>query len=399
MLAALSGGTSRIRGALVSHDAQSTAGVLRALGVGVSELNPEGIAVTGLGRLLPAAGPLHCGNSGTTARLMLGILAAQHFASTLTGDASLSSRPMRRVTTPLEAMGAHIEAASDGLPLTITGADLQPLDWHLAVASAQTKSALLLAGAVSGVTVTLHEKAATRDHTERMLAHLGFTIRQLGNTLSLEPTGRFAPFSITIPGDPSSSIFLLAAAVLAERGAIRIEDVGLNPSRTGFVAVLRRMGVEVSVEQVGAEGGEPRGVLSARASALQPVTVAAVEVPGIVDEIPMLACLAARASGESRFHGLAELRVKESDRLGLLADNLRRIGVEAFVDGDDLIVKGTAARLSGPVITHGDHRIAMAFAVLRTQPGANIEIDYMNCAAVSFPGFEFTLARLFQAGT
>jgi len=306
---------------------------------------------------------------------------------------------MRRVTEPLVAMGAHVTASTtDGLPLRITGGRLHDLDWRLPVASAQIKSALLLAGAIGGVAVTLHEPAPSRDHTERMLRHFGFDVASPRGGVRLRPTGTLTPFDIDIPGDPSSAIFLLAAAALAHRGEVIVEGVGLNPSRIGYLTVLDRMGVQVALSPAETVFGEPRGALTASASSLRAVTVESVEVPGVIDEIPMLACLAARAKGTSRFIGLAELRVKESDRLALIASNLVSIGVNASVDGDDLMVEGTTKPLAGRVTTHGDHRIAMAFAVLGTQPGSRIRVDNMACAAVSFPGFANSLAALFVAG-
>lgn len=398
LLAALAPGASTLHGALTSEDARSTARVLRQLGAAITPLRAgRPVVVRGHRRFAAPSGRLDCGNSGTTARLLLGLLAAHRFAAVVTGDHSLRRRPMRRVTEPLAAMGARLSGQTrDGLPLTICGGALHPLEWRLPVASAQIKGALLLAGAVAGVAVTLHEPAPSRDHTERMLRHFGFDVRSSRGGVRLRPTGVLTPFEIDIPGDPSSAIFLLAAAALAERGSITIEGVGLNPSRIGYLSVLNRMGVRVAMSPEGVSFGEPHGTLTAAASALRAVTVTPAEVSAVIDEIPMLACLAARATGTSQFQGLAELRVKESDRLALLADNLRNIGVAAAVDGDDLTVTGTAARLGGTVLTHGDHRIAMAFAVLGTPPGARIRIDDPACAAVSFPGFAGTLAALFR---
>jgi 3-phosphoshikimate 1-carboxyvinyltransferase len=398
LLAALAPGASTLHGALTSEDARSTARVLRQLGAAITPLRiGSAVTVEGHRRFAAPAGRLDCGNSGTTARLLLGLLAAHRFSAVMTGDRSLRRRPMRRVTEPLVAMGARVTSQdADGLPLTILGGRLQSLEWRLPVASAQVKSALLLAGAAAGVAVTLQEPAPSRDHTERMLRHFGFEVAARHGRIHLRPTGEFSRFEINIPGDPSSAIFLLAAAALAGRGGITIEGVGLNPSRIGYLTVLDRMGIQVAMSSHRASFGEPQGTLSAAASALRGVRIAAAEVPGVIDEIPMLACLAARATGTSRFSGLAELRVKESDRLALLAENLANIGVAATVDGDDLTVTGTARPLGGNVATHGDHRIAMAFAVLATQPGAHIHIDDPACAAVSFPGFAGALAALFR---
>ncbi len=398
MLAALAPGRSTVAGALTSLDARSTASVLRQLGAEISPLRPgQQVEIRGHRRLTAPRSTLHCGNSGTTARLVLGILAAHPFAARLSGDASLRRRPMRRVTEPLQRMGASVVAgAGDGLPLTLTGGRLNPLHWTLPVASAQIKSALLLAGAIGGVTVDLIEPALSRDHTERLLAHFGYRLHRRGNLLHLEPAGVIGHFTTRIPGDPSSAIFLVAAAILAKRGEIRISDVGLNPTRTGFLAILARMGATVDATHQGESLGEPYGELVARPAALRGVVVSAEESAGIIDEIPMLAALASRAEGTSRFEGLAELRVKESDRLQLMAQNLNAVGASAEVRGDALEVTGRLGAYHGRVVTLGDHRIAMAFSVLGSQPGSDIRIDDPGCAAVSFPGFAERLAALFQ---
>jgi 3-phosphoshikimate 1-carboxyvinyltransferase len=397
MLAALAPGRSWIGGALPSDDARSTARALRAMGAGISAVRDEQVTrVDGRRRLQRPDARLNCGNSGTTARLLLGVLAAHRFEATLTGDASLRRRPMRRVAEPLSAMGARITTAPhDGLPLTIRGGALRPLNWTLPVASAQLKSALLLAGALGGVAVTLREPAASRDHTERMLRHFGFEVNADAGVITLAPTGKLEPFELQVPGDPSSALFLLGAAALAAGGSIVITGVGLNPTRIGYVDVLTRMGCPVALSPTDDSFGEPIGTMCGGAARLTAVQVTAAEVPAMIDEIPMLACLAARAQGTSRFAGLAELRVKESDRLALLAQNLIAVGVQAAVEGDDLTVQGGDQPLAGRVVTGGDHRIAMAFMVLGTQGGSRIRVDDPECVSVSFPGFASAVAALF----
>jgi 3-phosphoshikimate 1-carboxyvinyltransferase len=400
LLAALAPGRSTLRGALTSLDARSTARVLRQLGAEVSPLRPDGaVEIRGRGQLIAASRTLNCGNSGTTARLLIGILAAHSFRARVSGDASLRRRPMRRITEPLQVMGATVDAGpGDGLPLWITGGRLRSLSWTLPVASAQVKSALLLAGALGGVSVDLTEPGISRDHTERLLSHFGFEIHRREHQLCLEPTGLFRPFAMQVPGDPSSAAFLVAAALLARQGELRIRGVGLNPTRTGFLAILARMGAQVDVIAGAASLGEPCGDLVTRPASLKATTVLPAEVPGVIDEIPVLAVLAARAEGITRFHGLGELRVKESDRLNLLATNLAAIGARAEVSGDDLLVEGSDRPLGGRIVTHGDHRIAMAFMVLGSQPGADIEVDDPGCASVSFPRFAEKLAALFRGG-
>ena len=400
LLAALARGTSHIGGALTSLDAQSSARVLRQLGAEVSPLRRDAtVTVRGRGRFRKPERALFCGNSGTTTRLLLGLLAAHRFSATLTGDASLRRRPMRRVTTPLAAMGARFtEHDGDGLPVTVRGGALRPLRYDMPVSSAQVKSAILLAGMAGEVEVTLQEpNGRSRDHTERLLQAFGYEISERDGWLRLQPGGRLEPFDLQVPGDPSSAAFLVGAAVLAESGELRISGVGLNPTRTGFLEVLSRMGVRTTVENLDSHFGEPVGDLLVRPAGLTGTEVNASEIPGLIDEIPLLAVLASRASGTTAFRQVGELRVKESDRLGLIAENLRSVGAEAEVVGDDLVVNGHEDVPRGSVRTAGDHRLAMAFAVLGTVPGARIRIDDLACAAVSFPEFPETL-RSISAG-
>ena len=397
LFAAFARGTSRIEGALTSLDARSSARVLRQLGAAVSPLVAgRGIAVTGRGRFRRPIAELHCGNSGTTARLLLGLLAAHPFSATLTGDRSLRRRPMRRVTLPLELMGARFTfQGGDGLPLTVRGGTLSSLRYELPVSSAQLKSALMLAGVAGGVPVQVREPAGrSRDHTERMLRAFGYAVDDDGDWIRFAPTGRIVGADFHVPGDPSSAAFLVGAALLAEGGALRLRDVCLNPTRTGFLRVLARMGAEVAVENAHEAAGEPVGDLVVRPAALRATEVAPGEIPGLIDEIPLLSVLASRAEGTTVFREVGELRVKESDRLALLAGNLRAVGARAEARGNTLSVQGGAAPPAGRVVTAGDHRLAMAFAVLGTLPGAKVRVDDPDCAAVSFPGFYESLRAL-----
>lgn len=394
LLAALAPGLSRIRGALTSLDAKSTARVLRQLGTLISPLR-EGaeVSVRGNGRLRRPSGALHCGNSGTTARLLLGMLAAHPFQAVVTGDASLRRRPMRRVTEPLSRMGARFTSRDpDRLPLQIQGGGLHPLRWELPVSSAQLKSALLLAGAAGGVPVQVREPAGrSRDHTERMLRALGFSVAEADGWIRLEPDGAFRPLDFDVPGDPSSAAFLVGAALMADQGELRITGVGVNPTRTGFLTVLRRMGATIRVEGEHLRCGEPTADLVVGPAALSGTEVTAAEIPGLIDEIPLLAAVATRAAGTTVFREVGELRVKESDRLALIAQNLSALGARAVARENTLIVEGTGLVPRGDVRTEGDHRIAMAFAVLGVLPGAAVRIDDPACSAVSFPGFDDAL--------
>jgi len=303
---------------------------------------------------------------------------------------------MRRVTLPLTTMGARfIERNGDGLPLTVEGARLQPLSYQMPVSSAQIKSALLLAGVAAGVEVSVLEPAGrSRDHTERLLRSFGYSVTESDGWIQLLPQGRIEPFEMEVPGDPSSAAFLVGAAILADRGELRIEAVGVNPTRVGFLEVLRRMGAEVRIEKRGDQMGEPVGDLLVSPASLRGTEVAAGEIPGLIDEIPLLAVVASRAEGNTIFRRVGELRVKESDRLGLLAENLRAVGAQAEVQGDDLIIEGGQQPPRGRITTAADHRLAMAFAVLRTLPQSEIRIDDMACSAVSFPRFRETLRSI-----
>jgi 3-phosphoshikimate 1-carboxyvinyltransferase len=403
-LAALARGDSELDGLLAAADVAGTARVLRALGVAVSPLRRGAtVRVRGRGlRLRAPAATLHCGNSGTTARLGLGMLAGQPFAARLTGDASLRRRPMRRVADPLRVMGARITlAAGDGLPLTIRGGRLRALDYDSPVASAQVKGSLLFAGLTGGVRVRVREPYRSRDHTERLFAHVGLGIHQDGTAVAFEPPDRptaCPPVRLSIPGDLSSAAFLIAAAVLAAGGELLLEDVGVNPTRTGFLEVLGRMGARVACLDLRDAGGEPIADLVARPAALRGTTVAAGEIPGLIDEVPILAALASRAEGETVFHEVGELRVKESDRLRLIAANLRALGVEAEARGNDLHVRGTDRPPRGRVQTAGDHRLAMAFAVLGTLPGAAVRLSERGSVAVSYPDFFGDLRAIGHGG-
>jgi len=412
IFSALAEGESRLSGLLFGGDAASTAGALRRLGAGVPPLPPGGQAVrvdgVGLTGLRAPDGPLDLGNSGTGARLLLGVLAGSALTAGLTGDASLRSRPMARVAEPLSAMGARFRwlEREGRLPVELTGArPLRPIEWESPVASAQVKSAILLAGVVGNAFALVTEPRRSRDHTERLLAQVGCPLVEHaaggGWRVELrEPPVRLAPLDFRVPGDVSSAAFLLALAALGGvTGELEIEGVGLNPTRTAFLDVLSRMGAAVRVESetaaVGA--GEPVGTLGAAGARLRGVSVGADEVPRLIDELPLLAVLGARAEGETRITGAAELRHKESDRIAVTVENLRGLGVRAEELPDGLVVEGGEGPLRGRVRTHGDHRIAMSFGVLGAAPGNRIEVDDPAAADVSFPGF-WTLLRTLREG-
>ena len=403
MLASLARDPSALRGLLTGDDVKSTARVLRQLGAGISPVRAGAEVIVRPRALRRPAGPLDCGNSGTTARLLLGVLAGQPFAARLTGDRSLGRRPMRRVTEPLRAMGARIEESrGDALPLTIRGGALRDLTYTSPVASAQVKSALLLAGLTGRVRVAIREPYRSRDHTERLFVHLGLGLHERDGAVVYEPGERGEPgepgavpvFRLSVPGDASSAAFLVAAAVLAEGGELLVENVGVNPTRTGFLAVLARMGAPVERVNLRDEGGEPVADLLVRPAALRATEVPAAAVPTLVDEVPVLAVLASRAQGETVFREVGELRVKESNRLELVAANLRAVGVQAEASGNDLHVSGGERPPRGRVETARDHRLAMAFAVLGTLPGAAVRLSERRSVAISYPGFFADLRRI-----
>jgi 3-phosphoshikimate 1-carboxyvinyltransferase len=413
ILASLAEGESRLSGLLYGGDAASTAAALRCLGAGIGVLPPDGgeIVVQGVGfdGLTPSNRPLDLGNSGTGTRLLLGVLSGSGFSATLTGDDSLRSRPMGRVTDPLSRMGAQFDYSGvhGRLPVTVHGRrPLASLDWTSPVASAQVKSAILLAGLTGGAPVRVHEPAQSRDHTERLLQSVGVEVRAAaaegGWQIDLPaPPERIWPFDFAVPGDISSAAFVLALSVLGGTGGeLAVEHVGLNPTRTAFLDVLERMGAGVQVERdTHAWGVEPVGTVRVGPAELRGVTVAKAEVPRLIDELPMIAALGARALGVTSITGAEELRAKESDRIAAMVENLRALGVRAEERPDGLDVEGGDQPLRGRVHTRGDHRIAMAFGVLGAIEGNEIEIDDRGAADVSFPGFWSLLARLTAEGS
>jgi 3-phosphoshikimate 1-carboxyvinyltransferase len=403
LFAALATGESRVAGLLDSADTRATAAALRELGIGLppGALGELRVTGRGTGGFTAPGRPLDCANSGTTARLLLGALAGCRFRAILTGDDSLQSRPMRRVTEPLSAAGARFEELkrNDGLPIAVTGArPLTEMAWRSPQPSAQVKSALLLAGLTGQTAVTVSEAVQSRDHSERMLAAMGARLEtgtdEQGYTARMGTTARLDPIDITVPGDFSAAAFFLALGALL--GPIRVARVGLNPGRVGAMHVIRRMGARVEAAVEATSAGEPVGSVLVEPADLQGVHVTADEVPALLDEIPILAALAARARGETRFDGVAELRVKESDRIDAVQQNLRALGVETEAGPDHLVVMGGSGPLRGRVRAFHDHRIAMAFGVLGALPGNEIQVEGASAVGISFPDFWERLQRVTQ---
>jgi 3-phosphoshikimate 1-carboxyvinyltransferase len=394
---ALATGTSRIEGILRSDDIQSTATVLRSLGTSIpsldSELEIEGL---GFGGFRESRLGLQCGNSGTTARLLAGVAAACPFSSRFEGDASLSRRPMKRIAEPLAAMGARVEfERGDGLPMTIHGGNLSGIAWNTRAASAQTKSAILFAGLVAGVSVSVRETSRSRDHTERMLSSLGVPLTIGDDSVSLSPVSVLEPLDVSIPGDPSSAAFPAALGALASQGEVRVTGICINPTRIGFLDALKRMGASVRFMHKAEVNGEPVATVAVSPRKLSSIRIGEDQVPSMIDEIPLLACVAAAAGVDLDVSGAGELRVKESDRISVLVSNLRAIGAAADEKRDGLRITGDGPRpLRGRVTTHGDHRIAMAFGVLSMLDNNEIEIDDRDCVSISYPDFWTDLESL-----
>jgi 3-phosphoshikimate 1-carboxyvinyltransferase len=389
LLGALADGTSTLRGLPHGADVRATLGAIRALGAHATVDGDVG-RVEGRGLELGTGtdAAIACGNSGTTMRLGLGLVAGVRGRRTFDGDASLRRRPMERVAEPLRAMGAAVQTTSGHAPVVVEGTRLRAIDWTLPVASAQVKSAVLLAGLRADGTTRVGEPLATRDHTERMLRHMGVAVTSEAGRVAVRGGQRLRPLTVTLPGDPSSAAFLVVAALLVPGSRLRVAGVGTNRLRTGAFDVLRRMGARLTVEATHDEAGEPCGDVLVEHGPLHATTIAPEDVPGAIDELPILAVAAAFADGDTHVRGAGELRVKESDRIAAL-EQLRALGVGFDPREDGFVVHGRPdMRLgAGTVATHGDHRIAMAFAVAGLRSRGGIVIDDPACADVSFPGF------------
>ena len=395
LLAALADGTSTIRGLAGGDDVHSTRGVVADLGVAL-DAGPDHLRVAGRGAggLREPERVLDCGNSGTTMRTAAGMLAGRPFLSVLSGDASLRSRPMRRVVEPLRAMGAQMDGRDDGdhAPLVVRGGDLRGASHALQFASAQVKTSLLLAGLQADGVTEVVSPGPSRDHTERMLAALGAAVEVEGTTVRVR-AGTVAPFELDVPGDPSSAAFWCVAGTITPGSELTIESVGLNPTRTGFVDVLRRMGAAIETVVTGEHLGELVGDLHVSAAPLVATTIGGDEIPLVQDEVPVLAVAAAFADGVSQITDAAELRVKESDRVDTVAALLTALGVGVETSADGLAIRGGHPR-AGRVESRGDHRIALAGAVAGHALDGATDVDDFGAASVSYPEFLVDLDAL-----
>lgn len=399
MLGVLARGRTRVSNFLRSADCLSTAACFRKLGVSIedrgSELVIEG---QGLHGLKEPSDVLNAGNSGTTMRLMAGILAGQDFYSCMTGDASLRSRPMSRVTRPLSLMGATILGRADGAlaPLAIRGGRLKSINYPLPVASAQVKSAVLLAALFADGPSKVVEPKPSRDHTERMLEYFGASLERRGNEITVYPEPNLVARDVSVPGDISSAAFFIVGALITPESDLTIRNVGVNPTRTGILDVLSAMGAQIDVTDTGIMNGEPTADLRVRSSRLGGTEIGGSLIPRLIDEIPVLAVAAVFAEGRTVIRDAAELKVKESDRLSTTAGELRRFGASITETPDGLIIEGGAPLSATPCSSHGDHRIAMALAVAGLASSGETVIGDAGAISVSFPGFADVLnsARL-----
>ena len=403
MFSAIAKGKVRVMNFLEAADCLSTAACMRTLGAGVARQADGALLVTGVGLhgLKEPQGVLDAGNSGTTLRLLLGISAAQPFFSAFAGDASLSGRPVARVIEPLSRMGAAIKgrAGNRFLPLAVLPREgrLRAMDYESPVASAQVKSAILLAGLYADSGTTLKEPALSRDHTERMLGAFGATLRREGTTVTIEPADElFSPEEIIVPGDISSAAYWLVAASLIEGSDLVLEDVGVNPTRTGILEVLSDMGADITLSNERESGGEALADIRVRAASLRGISFGGAIIPRLIDEIPILAVAALFAEGDTVISGAAELRVKETDRLKAVTTELNRLApgaVEATEDG--MIIRGDRALSPAVCRTYDDHRMAMSLAVAGAA-GEGVTLDAPACINISYPSFFETLDNLVQ---
>ncbi|RDB61815.1 3-phosphoshikimate 1-carboxyvinyltransferase [Gordonibacter sp. 28C] len=406
LFSAMAEGTSRVSGVLDSEDVRSSIAAVGKLGAQVSlEKQPDGSlagGITGWGAAGPKKpdGPIDCGNSGTTARLLMGVLAPWDVPVEITGDESLQRRPMRRITAPLMKMGARFEPGGrETLPVTEVGTrDLRAITYDAPMASAQLKTAVLLAGVYARGTTTLNEPSPSRNHTELMLPEFGVPTTAADRTASVTGPRTLQAAEVRVPGDPSSAAFLVCAAVLKAGSSIQVENVSLNTARIGFTRTLERMGADVSVRHAGAAGKEPYGIISAcHTPNLHGCEVPAEKIATIVDEVPVLALVAAFARGVTVFREVGELRVKETDRLAAVVEGLELMGVEAYIDGNDLYVEGQPGLRVPEGVTFdskGDHRLAMTWALAGLTGAVPVTVENFDSVKISYPRFLNDIERL-----
>jgi 3-phosphoshikimate 1-carboxyvinyltransferase len=398
MFGAIAKGTTRIEGFLPGADCLSTIECFRRMGVTIHTHSPTSLQVEGQGwdGLQEPESFLDVGNSGTTIRLMLGILAGRPFWSSVIGDESIARRPMDRVVQPLRQMGARVDGRRDGkfTPLGVRGGNLQGIHFESPVASAQVKSCLLLAGLQAAGTTTVAEPSLSRDHTERMLRAFGVELQREGYAVSVQGGQSLVAQEVRVPGDISSAAFIMAAALLVPDSKVTIRDVGLNPTRTGIIDALQAMGAQMEVEEKGEWCGEPVGDITVRSSELQSTEIGGDLIPRLIDEIPILAVIASQAEGTTVIKDAAELKVKETNRIAVTAQELRKLGARVEETDDGLIIHGPSPLTGGECDSHGDHRIGMAMAIAGLIADRGCKVHRAESIDVSFPGFEALLQQL-----
>ncbi|MCE5311651.1 MAG: 3-phosphoshikimate 1-carboxyvinyltransferase [Nitrospiraceae bacterium] len=392
MLASIADGRSIVRNFLYAHDPVSTLNAMRSLGINIDDSGKGEIVVHGKGLrgLSEPSDVIDCGNSGTTMRLISGILSGNPFFSVLTGDSSLRTRPMARVIEPLRQMGGRISARQSDryAPLAITGGGLRAIDFSMPVASAQVKSCVMLAGLYAEGTTTITEPLKSRDHTESMLAAMGGSIKIDGLSVKVSGGRELAPFDLAVPADFSSAAFFIAAALMIKNSELLVRNVGINPTRTGFLDALSKMGAGVEIVDRRIISGEPvADILCRTASGLKAAVIGKELMPSMIDEFPILCILATQADGVTEIRGAGELRVKESDRIKAMAEGLGAMGVDVQEHEDGLSIKGPALLKGSSIKSCADHRIAMSFAVASLAAEGSTYIDDTSCVDISFPGF------------
>ncbi|MHC8516560.1 3-phosphoshikimate 1-carboxyvinyltransferase [Sporosarcina sp. ITBMC105] len=401
MLGAIAEGRTTVEGFLEGEDCLRTIEIFKQLGVSIER---QGTNVTidspGIENWTTPSDELYAGNSGTTARLMLGILAGSNVSSVLTGDESLSKRPMKRVTIPLQSMGAKIVGTEDDeyLPLTVKGGELSRMTYHVPVASAQVKSAILFAGLRASGKTIVSEPAISRDHTERMFEQFGVSIETNGNTVTIEGGQTLQASSVKVPGDISSAAFFLAAAAMVEDSCVEIVEVGLNPTRTGIIEVLRQMGAAIDVHEETGGRGESYGTIKVSKATLHGIEISGEIIPTLIDELPIIALLATQAEGTTIIKDAAELRVKETDRIAAVTTELKKLGASIEATPDGMIIHGPTPLKGTSMNSYGDHRLGMMAAIASLVADGEVIIEDPACIAVSYPNFFEHLTALVNNG-